>query len=117
MSNVPDDWDCYWLTCGACGKEYHASGTTTCGCEPCSGCEEFHPPDRMEGDACEGCIATCVWAWKDTSLEKELHVLLDAVSDGAQYIGGPTEMLHAIELLKASIEKVHRRLSDGYSPK
>ena len=115
MRNVPDDWDCHWLTCGACGKEYHASGTTTCGCEPCSVCEEFHPPDMMEGDACEECVTSCVWAWKDTSREKELHVLLDAVSDGSQYIGGPTEMLHAIELLKASIEKVHSRLTDGFT--
>lgn len=25
MSNVPDDWNCYWNKCPRCGKRYHAS--------------------------------------------------------------------------------------------
>jgi hypothetical protein len=31
--NLPDDWDCYWRTCGRCGQEYHAS-EGGCDCEP-----------------------------------------------------------------------------------
>jgi len=31
MSNVPDDWDCYWRTCDRCGSRYHAS-EGGCGC-------------------------------------------------------------------------------------
>lgn len=32
MSNVPDDWYCYFLTCDECGSRYHASeyGCTSC---------------------------------------------------------------------------------------
>lgn len=25
MSNVPDDWNCYWRTCARCGGQYHES--------------------------------------------------------------------------------------------
>jgi len=32
-SNVPDDWGCYWSTCGRCGRRYHDSEG---GC-PCEG--------------------------------------------------------------------------------
>jgi len=33
-SNVPDDWDCFWTTCGTCGARYHASEGGCCEGEP-----------------------------------------------------------------------------------
>lgn len=35
-TRVPDDWDCYWLTCSN-GHRYHASEG---GCEACADMEE-----------------------------------------------------------------------------
>jgi len=48
MRNVPDDWNCYWTKCAACGAKYHASDGYCTRCEelaesgPCCDDPDFH---------------------------------------------------------------------------
>lgn len=52
--NLPDDWNRMRERCPHCGGTFHpAEG---CDCEPCAGCGDSTPPDRLDGDGrCAGC--------------------------------------------------------------
>jgi len=70
MSNVPDDWGCYYQRCSLCGARYHASegwcsctdSLDPCPCGDCAWvldgeevmCEECggHPGDEFEDCDC-----------------------------------------------------------------
>lgn len=51
MSNVPDDWGCYYLRCD-CGARYHASEG---GCL----CDEVEPEPAEDDAAEDEEVATC----------------------------------------------------------
>jgi len=59
MSNVPDDWDCYYRICENCEKRYHLSGDYECDCEVCYECYERQPPYLWtldpDGEICDIC--------------------------------------------------------------
>ena len=113
--NVPDDWDCYWHACDACGEKYHASGTTTCGCAVCETCGDANPPDKMEDDTCVAWVESCLWAWDGTELDNHLVRLHEWTDDAYDSDLGGTEVMHRVELLMASLEKVHKRLTGGFT--
>ena len=117
MRNVPDDWDGYWHTCGACKRPYHASGTTVCACAVCGTCGDANPPDKMEDDTCVSCVGSCLWAWDGTELDNHLVSLHEWVDDAYDSDLGETEVMHRVELLIAALETVHKRLKSGFSPK
>jgi len=58
VSNVPDDWDAFWVTCIDCGKRYHAS-EGGCGCTDdatkCAGCDEWISDEDLVDGFCEEC--------------------------------------------------------------
>lgn len=114
-SNVPDDWNCYWTECAACGKHGHASGTTTCDCTECRFCEEQFPPNDIEQGTCVPCQQSLFWAWDELNAEEELATVLEVIDGGYHEEQCSTEVLHKIELLQASLAKAHERLTKGFS--
>ena len=115
IGNVPDDWNMYYGKCAECGETFHRSGTVTCACTECRLCECLFPPTHIQGDVCNPCVESCAWAWIDTELEEHLLAMTNVVDDGAGCGDGETEILHKIELLKSSLEAVHRRLTEGFT--
>lgn len=63
MSNVPDDWGCYYTTCETCGERYHESEGGCSGCDKCEQCGEWKSLRELEDNdmVCEDCLCcqTC----------------------------------------------------------
>ena len=87
LSNVPDDWDCYWHKCSICGSKYHAS-EPGCGCRDdmteCRSCGEWTDNDDLDDyNECEGCIddRACVECDSTGSTSPETLVLVQPTNE------------------------------------
>jgi hypothetical protein len=81
MSNVPDDWGCYYTSCGLCGERYHMSeggcgctGDLECQCG--SGCWEGNSADSL---VCADCGTG---PHEDLSTKRTVHVARKDHADG-----------------------------------
>jgi len=78
MTNVPDDYDSYWVTCPECGKKYHASEGYHC--DPsaeCAECGTREPIEEMEEAPCASETYFCC----NCALEHDPSECPDCISD------------------------------------
>ena len=81
--NEPDDWNCHYHICSACGGRYHLSGSDVCDCEPCEKCDESVPPNNLtyfesvNESYCEDCVIDMTWCMCDKVMLEESEMYIE----------------------------------------